>query len=219
MDHIKGLRHGPLSRSAAHLCIDMQRLFADDSPWASDAVRTALPAAAEICRFKAEQTIFTRFICPRETTGVMGQWRRFYDQCPQLLSLDPRLFDVVPELARFMGDNATIVSRLVFSAFHDGELHALLRRRSVDTLVFSGVETDVCVLATALAAIDIGYRVVVVEEGVASSNRTGHQAAMTGIFPRFDQQVELVGAAELLARWSRTDDQQIRRQTVGSNSV
>jgi nicotinamidase-related amidase len=120
-----------------------------------------------------------------------------YSQCPQVLTLDPRLFDLVPELTKVAGD-ATIFSRFVFSAFHDGELQSLLSERSADTLVFSGVETDVCVLTTALRAIDFGYRVVVVEEAVASSNRRGHEAAMTGIFPRFDQQVEVVGVAELL---------------------
>lgn len=201
MDHIRGLRYGPLSRTAMHLCIDMQRLFAEDSPWASEAVNAALPAVTEICRFKTTSTIFTRFLCPRESATIQGQWNRFYSQCPQILTLDPRLFDVIPELTKFAED-APIFSRYVFSAFHGGGLQTLLSERLADTLVFSGVETDVCVLATALQAIDIGYRVVVVEEAVSSSNRPGHEAAMNGIFPRFDQQVEVVGVAELLAAWS-----------------
>jgi PhnB protein len=38
-----------------------------------------------------------------------------------------------------------------------------MRRRS-DTLILTGAETDVCVLSTALGAIDHGYRVIIVED-------------------------------------------------------
>ena len=200
MDHIRGLRFGPLSRSAVHLCIDMQMLFAQDSPWASRAVAIASPAVKEICLRKPEATIFTRFICPDDPGAISGQWAAFYASCPELARLDPRLFDIVPEL-QAIAPQARTVNRFVFSAFHGSELLALLRRRATDTLVFSGVETDICVLATALRAIDFGYRVIVVEEAVASSNGPGHAAAMTGIFPRFDQQVEIVGVSDLLGRW------------------
>jgi hypothetical protein len=40
-----------------------------------------------------------------------------------------------------------------------------------------------------------------VEDAVASSNAKGHDAAMRGILPRFDQQVELVRTPELLNAW------------------
>jgi nicotinamidase-related amidase len=200
MEHVRGLRYGPLTRSAVHLCVDMQRMFDADTPWASGAVGAALPAVREICRYKPASTIFTRFICPADAGAIKGQWARFYAACPELLKLDPRLFDIVPGLQEFTGV-AAVYSRFVFSAFQDGTLQAMLRARSADTLVFSGVETDVCVLATVLGAIDIGYRVVIVEEGVASSNEQGHVAAMAGVLPRFDQQIEVVGVADALRDW------------------
>jgi nicotinamidase-related amidase len=200
MDHIRGLRYGPLAASAMHICIDMQRLFAEDSPWASPAIAQALPAVTEICRYKAESTIFTRFLCPTEAQGLKGQWRQLYSRCPQMLRLDARLFDIVDELKPF-ARGGNFVSRYVFSAFDDPRLVALLVERSADTLVFSGVETDVCVLATVLRAIDLGYRAIIVEEAVASSNMQGHQAALAGIIPRFDQQVELVGVDEAMRAW------------------
>jgi nicotinamidase-related amidase len=91
--------------------------------------------------------------------------------------------------------------QIVFSAFEDPRLSALLKERSGEALVFSGVETDVCVLATILRAIDLGYRVIIVEEAVASSNAQGHAAALSAIFPRFDQQVEPVGVNEVMRAW------------------
>jgi nicotinamidase-related amidase len=200
MDHIRGLRYGPLKASTVHLCIDMQRLFAEDSPWASPAIARALPAVLEICRHKAAHSVFTRFMCPTGEQGVQGQWRRFYAGCPEMLRLDPRLFDLVDALKPFAAQGS-IVCRYVFSAFEDPHLLALLKERSAEALVFSGVETDVCVLATILRAIDLGYRVIIVEEAVASSNAQGHAAALSAIFPRFDQQVELVGVNEVMRAW------------------
>lgn len=118
-----------------------------------------------------------------------------------MLRLDSRLFEVVDGLKHFVAQGS-LVSRYVFSAFEDPRLLDLLNRRSAEALVFSGVETDVCVLATVLRAIDLGYRVVIVEEAVASSNAKGHAAALSAVFPRFDQQVELVGVDEVMRAWS-----------------
>jgi nicotinamidase-related amidase len=199
-DHIRGLRFGPLGPRSVHLCVDMQRLFDHDSPWASAAVQAALPAVEEICIRKPRATVFTRFICPNDPHSVSGQWATFYAACPAITRLDPRLFDIIPQLKPFTAE-ADMVTRSAFSAFHGSNLHSLLKQRRISTVIFSGVETDVCVLVTALQAIDIGYRVVMVDDAMASSNQLGHTAALSGIFPRFDQQVELVGVAELLSSW------------------
>jgi nicotinamidase-related amidase len=200
MDHIKGLRFGRVGPNALHLCVDMQRLFAEDSPWASPAVTLALPGAREIARRKPENTIFSRFLCPTEPLALQGQWLRFYADCPEMLHLDPRLFEVIPELAS-IGAGARTVSRHVFSVFRSEELQFQLLSRKVETLIFTGVETDVCVLATVFSAVDAGLRVIVVEGAVASSDQAGHEAALRAIMPRFDQQIEVVDPDQLLAAW------------------
>lgn len=46
-------------------------------------------------------------------------------------------------------------------------LFAHSRQREVNTLIGSGSETDVCVLATVLDAVDMGYRVVIVRDANA----------------------------------------------------
>ena len=74
-----------------------------------------------------------------------------------------------------------------------------MARRRPDTLIFTGVETDVCVLASVLTAVDRGYRVIVVTDAVASSDAAAHRATLQVILPRFDQQIELVDVAQLLA--------------------
>jgi nicotinamidase-related amidase len=58
-------------------------------------------------------------------------------------------------------------------------LPALLREREVDKLVVTGPETDVCVRATVLGAVDHGYRVVLVPDAICSSSDEGHDALLT----------------------------------------
>ena len=77
---------------------------------------------------------------------------------------------------------------------------AIARRQST-TLVVTGVETDVCVLAFAFGATDRGYRVVIVEDAVASSSPEGHRSALEAIYPRLDQQIQIATVAQVLAAW------------------
>ena len=69
-------------------------------------------------------------------------------------------------------------------------------------LVHSGVETDVCVLATAMSAVDLGYRTVIATDAVASSVSESHDACLAHVYPRYDQQIELADVSAVLAAWS-----------------
>jgi nicotinamidase-related amidase len=58
-------RHGPLTRHAAHLCVDMQNLFRPGAPWATPWFERVLPNVVALTRAHPERTIFTRFIPPQ----------------------------------------------------------------------------------------------------------------------------------------------------------
>jgi nicotinamidase-related amidase len=116
-------------------------------------------------------------------------------------NLNPEQLRLVAELRRFVPP-AAVVDRYVFSAFAAPSLSRRLEELGADTIIFSGVESDVCLLATVLSAIDRGYRVIIVRDAVASSKSSGHRAVMEGVFPRFDQQVELVMIDKLLQSWN-----------------
>jgi nicotinamidase-related amidase len=67
----------------------------------------------------------------------------------------------------------------------------------------TGSETDVCVLATVLGAVDLGYRVIVVRDAVCSSSDAGHDALMTLYHQRYTEQIEVTDAATIIERWER----------------
>lgn len=66
----------------------------------------------------------------------------------------------------------------------------------------TGGETDVCVLATVLGAIDFGYRVVLVTDPLCSSSDATHDALLTVYHQRFAQQVETVEMETVLSSWT-----------------
>ena len=66
------LRFGPLAGRTMHLCIDMQNLFAEDTPWHTPWMKRVLPVVAGIAERHAEQTIFTRFIPAATQTRCRG---------------------------------------------------------------------------------------------------------------------------------------------------
>lgn len=168
---IEPLPHGLLSDSTAHLCVDMQNLFAEDTPWRTPWMERVRPVVAELARYCPEATIFTRFIPPNGPDEVAGTWQRYFTRWRELTRrhIDPHLLELVPELQELMPP-AVVFDKQVYSPFHDGRLADYLRRQGIDTLVISGTETDVCVLAAVLAAVDHGYRVVIAVDALCSSS-------------------------------------------------
>ena len=84
-------------------------------------------------------------------------------------------------------------------------MQGYLHPHHVDTLLISGGETDVCVLATVLAAIDFGYRVIIVEDALCSSSDESHDAMIDLYTKRFDIQIEVAQSSDILGRWTQTD--------------
>ena len=76
-----------------------------------------------------------------------------------------------------------------------------LLERQVRTVIVSGAETDVCVLSTVLDAVNVGFRVVIVEDALCSSSDQGHDALMTMYRLRFTEQIDLVTAEVLMDIW------------------
>lgn len=73
---------------------------------------------------------------------------------------------------------AKIIEKHTFDAFFETELRAFLRFTQIDTLYVAGVETNVCVLFTALSALTNGFATVILEDCVATSVPALHEPAL-----------------------------------------
>jgi nicotinamidase-related amidase len=195
------LKYGPLA-AAVHVCVDMQRLFVEETEWHAPWAARVLPRVADLCQRSAERTVFTRFVPMDTAEGAPGAWQRYYRRWPQMARerLAPELLDLAPPLDRF-APPALVFDKRVYSPWHDGRLAPLLLARGVGTLVVSGLETEVCVLATVLGAIDHGFRVVIAMDAVCSSADETHDLMSRIYDSRFGMQVEPVQTAEILDAW------------------
>jgi len=150
-----------------------------------------------------ERTVFTRFITPTRPEAMPGMWRRYYERwrIATREQLDPHLLDLLPQLER-LAPPATVVDKTRYSAFAEPPLLAHLRERAADGLIVTGSETDVCVLATVLGAVDLGYRVILVRDAVCSSSDEGHDALLEVYHRRYSEQIETAAAESILLCWS-----------------
>jgi nicotinamidase-related amidase len=190
------------AENTVHLCIDMQRLFAPDGPWPTPWLRRVLPVVTALVEYAPQRTIFTRFITPAKADDAPGMWAPYYRKWHSATQteLDPGKLELLPELSAHVPP-ARVVDKQAYSAFSNPELHPFLRNHRIDTLVLTGSETDVCVLSTALSAVDHGYRVVIVQDGVCSSSDASHDALIELYDRRFDIQIELANSRQVLAAW------------------
>ena len=197
------LPFGPLGNDTAHLAIDMQMMFAVQGEWRVPGLAAIVPPIAAIARHRPGCSLFVRFIAPPTADDAVGVWRRYYRRWSAYTgqALAPGMTDLVDGL-RALAPPGDIVDKSAHSALAAPALHARLQGRGIGALVVSGIETDVCVLATVLQAVDLGYRVVVARDAVASASPAAHAATLEHVLPRLDQQVEIAGTAAILAAWS-----------------
>ncbi|WP_051811391.1 cysteine hydrolase family protein [Streptomyces alboflavus] len=76
-------------------------------------------------------------------------------------------------------EDEPVVAKHRLSPFHGTDLDGLLRARNVNTLLLTGVTTDLVVLSAAREAHDRDFAVEVLEDATATSDDALHQAALT----------------------------------------
>ena len=76
-----------------------------------------------------------------------------------------------------------------------------MKRRGIETLVITGGETDVCVLATVMAAVDLGFRIVLPIDALCSARDGTHDALLKLYQERFTNQIETTTTERVLAEW------------------
>ena len=103
---------------------------------------------------------------------------------------------IIDELKPTSNDHIVIKRR--DSSFQDTELDLWLRSIYADTIIFTGVDTAICVENTLTDAFNIGYDVILVEDATASSWQKIGQATIRkvagsyGLVMNTDQLIELL---------------------------
>ena len=171
------LRFGPLSSSAVHLCIDMQTLFAERTDWHVPWLERVLPAVTRLAEARRDRSVFTRFVPPERPEEAAGAWRRYYEHWRNMTGdrLNPRLIELVPPLAA-LAHRDLVMDKAHYSPFEEAAFLRTLERLKADALVISGGETDVCVLAAVMDAVDAGYRVILAADALCSVSDESHDA-------------------------------------------
>ncbi len=103
------------------------------------------------------------------------------DTAPPAIVVGPQDRTWPAEIGPRPGD--VVVRKPRWGAFHGTGLDASLRQRGVETVLITGIATDMGVEATARQAYDAGYHVVVVEDATAAFTPDAHEAALRHTLP------------------------------------
>jgi ureidoacrylate peracid hydrolase len=93
-----------------------------------------------------------------------------------------------------------IIDKTRFSAFIPGtcKLHEMLQARGIDTLIVTGTLTNCCCESTVRDAMQMGYKVLFVQDGNASFDDASHNATLANMVGLFF--ADVVTADEAVAR-------------------
>jgi ureidoacrylate peracid hydrolase len=93
----------------------------------------------------------------------------------------------------------TVVTKHRYSAFVETELDTILRSLGVETLILTGVATNVCVESAARDGFMKDYYIVVVEDCTGTSSRSAHEATLDNIRNYFGR---VASSAEIVKAWA-----------------
>jgi ureidoacrylate peracid hydrolase len=91
-----------------------------------------------------------------------------------------------------------VVVKHRYSGFHNTNLDLLLRSRGIQTVILTGVATNVCVESTARDVYMHDYYLVFVSDGTATTSEAAHQATLANVDQFFGQ---VASADEIEACW------------------
>ncbi|MEC8543040.1 MAG: cysteine hydrolase [SAR324 cluster bacterium] len=194
------LTFGFLDEQALHICIDMQQIFLEPGPWYAEAGLAILPKIEQLVHARNLPTFFTRFITPSTATEAMGSWQTYYEFWHQVTKEEAgeEWLALHPTLQKFAKSENTF-DKTTYDAFASGLFRSSIEKANPSALIFSGIETDVCVLGTVLTAVDLGHRTIIAKDAVTSSDIDSHNACFEFLFPRYSQQIEIATVAEILS--------------------
>ena len=192
MAHIEGFGgRGGFGRRPALVVIDMTLGFTDpESPLACDLegpvseIQKLLEAARQV-----EMPVVFTTVAYRESDKLTAA--AFIDKVPALLILEAgtRWAEIDPRIAP--RETEPVLNKLFASGFFGTGLSSLLTTAGVDTLIITGASTSGCVRATAVDALQYGFRPVVPREAVGDRNPDAHEANLYDVDAKYGDVVRV----------------------------
>ena len=190
-------------RSPAIIVVDFIRAYTTPgAPLYAPAVVEAVKATAPLLvagRRKGIPVIYTRVLY--HPSGCDGGL--FVRKVPVLRGMvegEP-LADIVPELPP--GTDDVILIKQYASAFFGTSLATMLTAQGVDTLIITGCSTSGCVRATAVDAMQNGFRPIVPRECVGDRHEAPHEANLFDINAKYGDVVPLADVMAQLGQLAR----------------
>lgn len=189
-------------RRTALLVVDMQRYFTQPAHPFTDVFEKLSPGASAgylkrvrefvipnirklVTRFRAigAPIVFTAVGTESADGRELPFWLRSLDQLG-LATLGKRVWPPVHDpsweidemLAPAPGE--VVLNKLSAGTFATTGLEQRLRHQAVDSVIVTGVSSDVCVATTAREAADRGFRTVIVSDGCTTFSEQMHQASL-----------------------------------------
>lgn len=162
----------------ALLVIDMQGDFLPGGPKECPNGEEIVPGIKKlisVCRIAGLPVIYTRQVHRKDGSDLGMKVFLGRDSPPHCIEGEQGA-EIVKELAPTLEDY--VVDKRRFSAFFGTDLEIILKGRDIDTLLLTGVATDVCVRATATDAMFLDYKVYVIEDCVAASSEYQQKASL-----------------------------------------
>ncbi|MFF1359149.1 cysteine hydrolase family protein [Streptomyces sp. NPDC058297] len=180
-------------RKTALLLMDLQPAVLSHIPDPEPLIEKAQEALAW-AREHGVQVVFVRVgFAPEDYDSIPDHHKAFgavkqgrlFDEANPSLAVDPALE---------VRDGDLVVRKTRYGAFSTTDLHALLRDRSIDTLVMGGISTSGVVLSSVRDAADQDYRIFVLADVTDDHDEEVHRVLIEKVLPR---QADVITTADL----------------------
>lgn len=167
------------------LVIDMTRAFTEPGrALGSDATETvkAVNTLVGSAREGGLSIIFTRVAYEQPDLSDAGLWASKIGSLGDLIN---GAEGVKMDLRLDFRETDQVLTKKYASCFFGTDLGSRLVSAGVDTLVIAGLSTSGCIRATAVDAIQLGFRPIVVEDAVADRWKEAHDQSLADLRAKY----------------------------------
>lgn len=182
----------------AVVVIDLVRAYTHpDGPFALPDARSAVEATAELVDTARDQDVPVYWTVVRYAPGL-GDGGLFVRKVPALACFAEGAAGDWGDLALEPEAGEVVVVKQYASAFFGTSLATTLHTAGIDTVVLGGVSTSGCVRATAMDALNSGFRPQVVRQACADRTPEVHEHNLADLDAKYADVIDLREALEHL---------------------